>query len=119
MAQHSRLTHEDREARRAVLQDALSELSGQDPSQAALDVVRALDAYMEQEAGGELSAPREPPVADFAQRAHVDVKWLPRAVLAIAVVGTIVAGIAVSGWLAAGIIVAIWVAALIALFSVS
>ena len=52
-------------------------------------------------------------VADFAQRAHVDVKWLPRAVLAVAVVGTIVAGIAVSGWLAAGIIVAIWVAALI------
>lgn len=102
-----------------MLQDALSELSGQDPSQAALDVVRALDAYMEQETGASPGAPREPPVADFAHRAHVDIKWIPRAVLLIAVAGTIAAGIIVSGWLAAGIIVAIWVAALIALVSVS
>ncbi len=120
MSLHPRLTHEDREARREVLADALAELSGpEDPSEAAVDVVRALDAYMEQGGDAPAHVPREDPVADFAQRAHVEIRWIARIVLGTAVLGTIAAGIILSGWLAAVVMGVIWIGVLIVLATAS
>ena len=56
----------EREARRGVLVDALSDLpSADDPSAAAQDVMRALDGYIESERPRH-PAQREPAVMDYS-----------------------------------------------------
>ncbi|WP_217914093.1 hypothetical protein [Miltoncostaea marina] len=107
----------EREAQRALLQEALARLADEDdPEGAAAEVVRALDAYMESAGGGTALAPREPPVTDFARREASEVRWVTWVVVGGAVLGTAIVGVALSGgWPAALAILAIWVLALIAL----
>ena len=109
----------EREARRALLQDALTDLAtSDDPDRAAEDVLRALDGYIEGAAPRVGS--REPPVADFRNdRRNLDeakvVTWL---VVGGAVIATGIVAVALSGGWPAGIaVIAIWVAVLIALVS--
>ena len=65
----------DREAQRALLEDALSHLAGaSDPDRAAGEVMRALDTYIES-SGGTALAPRESPVTDFARQEQREVRW--------------------------------------------
>jgi hypothetical protein len=113
--------HGDREALREVLHDALADLPGAaDPDTAARDVMRALDAYMED--GGSLPAhsARESPVTDFERRqlmsAQNDKRWTLWLVLGAAVATTItVVAVLSGGWPAALAVTAIWVAAILAL----
>ena len=111
----------DREALREVLHDALTELSGSsDPDAAARDVMRALDAYMEDGAPLPAHSQREAPVTDFERRqlmaAQNDKRWTLWLVLGAAVVTTItVVAVLSGGWPAALAVTAIWVAAILAL----
>jgi hypothetical protein len=109
----------DREAQRALLEEALSQLpAATDPDRAAADVMRALDAYIESTGGGTALTPREPPVADFARREEREVRWAMWIVLGGAALGTAVVGVALSGgWPVAAAIIAIWVIAVAALVS--
>ncbi|MCU0306997.1 MAG: hypothetical protein MUE51_04355 [Thermoleophilia bacterium] len=110
----------DREARRAVLQDALQDLSdARDPDRAAADVMRALDAYMESNLPA-VAGLREPPVTDFDRQGPRDpaVRWASVAVLGGAVVSTIIVAILLAGGWSAGLaIIAIWVVAALVLMS--
>lgn len=120
MADHRKpLSRADREAHRALLEDALAELAGaRDQEQAARDVMRALDAYMEATGGGTALSPREPPVTDFERREKTDVRWATWIVVGGAVLATAVVAVVLSGgWPAALAIIAIWVLALVALMS--
>ena len=114
------LHNSEREARRALLHEALVELASTDqPERAADDVLRALDAYVDRQSSLE---PREPPVMEFAQRAAppAPVQPAPRwglwlAVLA-AMAATIAVAVTISGAkLAAIVIIAIWVVAALAM----
>ena len=112
------LPHSEREARRALLHEALVELASTDhPERAADDVLRALDAYVDGHGGLE---PREPPVMEFSQRpalpAPQTTRWgLWLAILA-AMAATIAVAITISGThLAAIVIIAIWVVAALAI----
>jgi hypothetical protein len=59
------LSRAEREAHRAVLQEAIADLvESPDPHRAAQDVMRALDSYLEASGGGTALSPREPPVTD-------------------------------------------------------
>jgi hypothetical protein len=112
--------HAEREARRALLQDALTELATtDDPDRAAEDVLRALDGYLTASPSTTL-APREPPVADFrADRAdRNDAKIVTWLVVGGAVIATgIVAVVLNGGWPAGVAVIAIWAAALVALLT--
>lgn len=110
----------EREARRALLQDALTDLATtDDPDRAAEDVLRALDGYLDG-ASPRLPASREPPVVDFRNdRRNLNeakvVTWL---VVGGAVIATGIVAVALNGGWPAGIaVMAIWAAALVALFS--
>ena len=114
------LTHSEREARRALLHEALVELASTDhPERAADEVLRALDAYVDRQGSLE---PREPPVMEFAPRAappapaQAPIRWsLWLAVLA-AVGATIAVAVTITGAkLAAIVIIAIWVVAALAM----
>jgi hypothetical protein len=109
----------DREAHRALLEEALAELAGSpDPERAAGEVMRALDSYMEATGGGTALSPREPPVTDFDRREKVEVRWATWIVIGGAVLGTVVIAIVLAGgWPAAVAIIAIWILALAALLS--
>jgi hypothetical protein len=109
----------DREAHRALLEEALAELVGSpDPERAAGEVMRALDSYMEATGGGTALSPREPPVTDFDRREKVEVRWATWIVIGGAVLGTVVIAIVLAGgWPAAVAIIAIWILALAALLS--
>jgi len=114
------ITHSEREARRALLHEALVELASTDhPERAADDVLRALDAYVDRPSSLE---PREPPVMEFAPRAAPPApapqgtRWsLWLAVLA-GLGATIAVAVTISGAkLAAIVIIAIWVVAALAM----
>jgi hypothetical protein len=109
----------DREARRALLEEALSQLpTASDPDRAAGEVMRALDSYIESTGGGTALAPREAPVTDFARREEREVRWALWIVIGGAALATAVVAVALSGgWPAAIAVVAIWVIALAALVS--
>lgn len=113
------LSRAEREAHRALLEEALADLvESPDPQRAAGDVMRALDSYIEASGGGTALAPRESPVTDYDRREKTEIKWamwivLGGAVVATAVVATLLSG----GWPAGLAIVAIWVIALFALLS--
>ena len=109
----------DREAQRALLEEALSQLAGTpDPDHAAAEVMRALDSYIESTGGGTALTPREPPVTDFARREEREIRWATWIVVGGAALGTAVVAVALSGgWPAAIAIVAIWALALAALVS--
>lgn len=112
--------HAEREARRALLQDALTDLATtDDPDRAAEDVLRALDGYLTATPSTTFS-PREPPVADFrADRSNFnDAKIVTWLVVGGAVVATgIVAVLLNGGWPAGIAVLAIWAAALVALLT--
>lgn len=109
----------DREARRALLQDALRDLAGaDDPDRAAHEVMRALDVYVEEETAARAVAPREPPVTDYDRREPSEIRWATWLVLGGAVVATGVVAVALAGgWPAALAVVAIWVFALVVVTS--
>lgn len=109
----------DREARRALLEEALSQLPrAADADRAAEDVMRALDSYIESTGGGTALTPREAPVTDFARREDQEIRWALWIVLGGAALGTAVVAVALSGgWPAAVAIVAIWIIAVAALVS--
>jgi hypothetical protein len=122
MAQYPRppLSRAEREAHRALLEEALARLAtADDTERSASDVMRALDAYLEATGGGTALSPREPPVTDYSERREQDelrwVKWfvIGGAALATAVVAVILSG----GWPAGLVIIGIWVLALFALLS--
>jgi hypothetical protein len=110
----------DREARRALLQDALTDLATtDDPDRAAEDVLRALDGYLDSLPSRSLGS-REPPVADFGgdRRDRSEAKIVTWLVVGGAVIATgIVAVILSGGWPAGLAVIAIWAAALFALLS--
>lgn len=109
----------DREAQRALLEEALAGLArGSDPDRAADEVMRALDSYIESTGGGTALSPREAPVTDFARQEEREVRWATWIVLGGAALGTAIVAVALSGgWPAAIAIIAIWVLALAALVS--
>lgn len=113
------LSRAEREAHRALLEEALAELPrASDPEKAAGEVMRALDSYIEATGGGTALTPREPPVTDFSRAEQSDVRWVTWLVIGGAVIGTCVVAIALSGgWPAAIAVIAIWVLALAALLS--
>jgi hypothetical protein len=113
------LSRSEREAHRALLEEALADLvESPDPSRAASDVMRALDSYIEASGGGTALSPRESPVTDYDRREKTEIKWAMWIVLGGAVVATAVVAILLSGGWPAGLaIVAIWVIALFALLS--
>lgn len=113
------LSRAEREAHRAVLEDALRDLAGgKEPERAAGEVVRALDAYIEAHSGGTALAPRETPVTDFARTAPDEARRVAWFVVGGAVVATcIVALLLPGGWPAAAAVIAIWVLAVAALRS--
>jgi hypothetical protein len=113
------LSRAEREAHRALLEEALAELAAApDPERAAGEVMRALDSYMEATGSGSALSPREAPVTDFARAEKNEIRWATWLVIGGAVIGTIVVAIALSGgWPAAIAVIAIWVIALAALLS--
>jgi len=113
------LSRAEREAHRALLEEALGELAGApDPDRAAREVMRALDAYLEASGGGTALAPREAPVADFEQRERDQLNWAKWLVVGGAVVATVTVAVAFSGgWPLALAVIGIWALALLALLS--
>lgn len=120
MAEPSRkpLSPADREAQRALLEEALAELArAEDREGAARDVMRALDSYIEATTPTSL-APREPPVTDFARREDRETRWVTWLVVGGALLGTGVVAVVLSGgWPAALAVIAIWTLAVVALMS--
>lgn len=111
----------DREAQRALLEDAIAELAASpaapDARRAAADVMRALDSYIESSTRHAVVS-REAPVTDYAAREEREIKWAMWLVLGGAALATAVVGIVFSGgWPVAIAIVAIWVVALATLAS--
>lgn len=113
------LSRSEREAHRALLEDALTELAGAaDPDRAAREVMRALDSYLEASGGGTALSPREPPVADFARRERDQLEWAKWLVIGGAVLATVTVAVAFSGgWPLALAVIGIWALALLALLS--
>ena len=113
------LSRAEREAHRAVLEEALADLAeAPDPHRAAQDVMRALDSYMEASGGGTALAPRESPVTNYDRREKTEIRWAMWIVLGGAVAATAVVAVLLSGGWPVGLaIVAIWVIALFALLS--
>jgi hypothetical protein len=113
------LSRAEREAHRALLEEAIGELvNSPDPERAAREVMRALDSYMEATGGGTALSPREPPVADFAAREKDQLNWAKWLVVGGAVVATVTVAVAFSGgWPLALAVIGIWALALLALLS--
>jgi hypothetical protein len=113
------LSRSEREAHRALLEEALAELpTASDPERAAEEVMRALDSYIEATGGGTALTPREPPVTDFDRPESSEIKWVTWLVIGGAVLATCVVAIALSGgWPVAITVIAIWVLALAAILS--
>lgn len=111
-------SREEREAQRALLEDAIMDLAGSpDPQRSAREVMRALDSYIEANSQGAV-APREAPVTDYNRREDDNLAWVKWLVIGGAVLATVSVAIAFSGgWPVAAIIIGIWVLALAALFT--
>ena len=113
------LPRAEREAHRALLEEALAELpKASNPERAAEEVRRALDSYIEATGGGTALTPRESPVTNFDRPESSEIKWVTWLVVGGAVLATCVVAIALSGgWPVAITVIAIWVLALAALLS--
>jgi hypothetical protein len=114
----NRISREDREARRVILQDTLKRLGkNEDANRSAFDVMRALDAYLDAHPTVSPAPPsREQPVTDYERRDLSQVRWATMIIMGCAVVATIVVAVALSGGWPAGIaIAAIWAVALLIL----
>ncbi|MGD9695552.1 MAG: hypothetical protein AB7V42_07830 [Thermoleophilia bacterium] len=110
------LSPADREAQRALLEDALAELATSgDPSRAG-EVMRALDQYIE---ANRVAPSRESPVTDYEHREKQEIRWAFWFVIGGAVIATIILAILISGggWAVALAIVAVWVLAIFALLN--
>lgn len=112
------MSREEREAQRALLEDAIMDLAGSpDPQRSAREVMRALDSYIEASGGSDV-APREAPVTDYGHREQDNLHWVKWIVIGGAVVATLSVAIAFSGgWPVAAVIIGIWALALAALFT--
>lgn len=101
MAQYSRppLSRAEREAHRAMLEEALARLpTADDPERSASDVMRALDAYLEATGSGTALSPREPPVTDYSgRREHDELRWVKWFVIGGAAFATAVVAVTLSG----------------------
>ena len=122
MAQYSRppLSRADREAHRALLEEALVRLANADDKErSASEVMRALDSYLEATGGGTALSPREPPVTDYDGRREKDeLRWVKWFVIGGAALATAIVAVTLSGgWPAGLVIIGIWVLALFALLS--
>ena len=81
----------EREARRALLQEALAKLAEPgDPDRNSEEVMRALDAYLDVHPGELVHAPREPPVANFDRREAKQMRMATWFVLGDALLVTII-----------------------------
>jgi len=111
-----RPSREDLEAQRELLREAIADLpSASNPHQAAHEVLRALDTYIENSHRSAVE-PRESPVADFGRRPEGGVRWARWVVLAGALLATLVVAVVISGgWVAGVIIIGVWALALLAL----
>ena len=111
----------EREARRALLQDALVKLGeSDDKDRAAFDVMRALDAYIEDvpDTARTVSPSREIPVMTGSEPSDRTAKVIAASFIAAAVVATIVVAVSMRGGWSAGIAVAaIWLVTLALLLS--
>ncbi len=109
------------EARRALLQEALAKLGESDDSdRAAFDVMRALDAYLENSPvhSSPVSPSREVPVMSGSEPSDRTAKIVAGSFIGAAVVATMVVAVAMDGGWASGIAVAaIWIATLALLLS--
>ncbi|MDX6556105.1 MAG: hypothetical protein QOD86_2300 [Miltoncostaeaceae bacterium] len=111
-------SREDLEAQRELLREAIADLpSADNPHQAANEVLRALDAYMENAHPAAVEH-RESPVTDFAQRALPgppgSTGWTRWIVFSGAILASLVVAVVLSGgWPAGAVIVGIWALALI------
>lgn len=108
------LPRAEREARRALLQEALVKLSETaDADRAAFDVMRALDAYIESAQPPAASPSREVPVMQGERQSDRTARIIAASMIGAAVVATVVVAVAMSGGWPAGIAVAaIWIATL-------
>jgi hypothetical protein len=115
-------SREDLEAQRELLREAIADLpSADNPQQAAHEVLRALDAYIENAHPGAVEA-RESPVTDFAQRAVPGAPgstgWVRWVVLSAAILASLIVAVVLSGgWIAGAVIVGIWALALVIMTS--
>lgn len=117
-----RPSREDLEAQRELLREAIAGLPrAENPQQAAHDVLRALDAYIEN-VHPHAVEPRESPVTDFTQRAFPGAPgstgWVRWIVLAMAILASLTVVVVLSGgWVAGAVIVGIWALALLVMTS--
>lgn len=112
----------EREARRALLQESLAKLGESDDSdRAAFDVMRALDAYIDDVADDPsraVSPSREIPVMSGSAPSDRSAKIIAGSFIAGAVLATMVVAVSMDGGWSAGIAVAaIWIATLALLLS--
>ncbi len=112
----------EREARRALLQEALAKLGeADDHDRAAYDVMRALDAYMDDVPGRGpygASPSREVPVMTGNAPSDRSAKIIAGAFIVGAVLATMIVAVSMEGGWSAGIAVAaIWIATLALLLS--
>ncbi len=115
------LPRAEREARRALLQDALTKLGeSDDADRAAFDVMRALDAYIDSTVAPAATPSREVPVMDGDPKSDRTARIIAGSMVGAAVVATIIVTVSMSGGWAAGVAVAaIWIATLGLLLSSS
>jgi len=108
------LPRAEREARRALLQDALIRLGeSDDADRAAFDVMRALDAYMDAANAPAATPSREVPVMGDDTRSDRTARIIAGGMIGAAVVATVVVAVSMSGGWPAGVAVAaIWLATL-------
>lgn len=113
------VSRSEREVRRALLHDALKHVAEtDDPDRAAYEAMRALDAYLDAQSAPAV-APREPAVMG-ERRPESQVRWVLGAIMAGAVIATVVVAVTMSGGWPAGIAVsAIWLTTLLLLLSAS
>ena len=117
-----RPSREDLEAQRELLREAIAGLpSADNPQQAAHEVLRALDNYIEN-AHPAAVEPRESPVADFGRRALPGAPgstgWVRWIVMAGAILASLIVAVVLSGgWVAGAVIVGIWALALVVMTS--
>jgi hypothetical protein len=108
----------DLEAQRELLREAIADLpSADNPHQAANEVLRALDAYIDSAHPAAVEH-RESPVTDFAQRALPGAPgstgWIRWVVVSATLIATLVVAVVLSGgWQAGAVMVGIWALALI------
>lgn len=107
----------EREALREVLRDGLLELRrSPDPEQAADDILRSLDAYLDRQADSGL--PTHSPLSDYEARQGREAKTVTWLIVGATTLATGLVAVAMGGgWPAAIVVLAIWAGGILALTS--